>query len=350
MLIVCPNCATSYQVEASSLGQAGRSVRCARCRNTWFAANPAAMAAVARTHRQDVAAFAATTSIGDFAAAHEPTPPALPVLAEAPSIDPAVAEEAAASAGLSSQDVSFQDVSSQDLASQDLSSQSPYQDQPPYEEQFPAEHLPPDGGSAPNQDIIDVERAPELAHVRHGEAAPTIEASPAPPEDIESFAARRLRRQAARRRSRWSVPGLTTVILALLAANAGLLGWRANIVQWFPQTASLYSAIGLPVNLRGLVFTDIVTRKDMQDGVHVLIVEGFIRNDTRTVAQIPRLRFAVRNNSRHEIYSWTAQPARNAIPAGSTLPFRSRLASPPPETREVLVRFFNRRDLVAGIQ
>jgi hypothetical protein len=32
------------------------------------------------------------------------------------------------------------------------------------------------------------------------------------------------------------------------------------------------------------------------------------------------------------------------------LPFRSRLASPPPETHAVLVRFFNKRDLVAGIQ
>ena len=330
MLIVCPNCATSYQVEATSLGQTGRSVRCARCRNTWFATNPVAMMEVARAHRQDVAAFAATNSVGDFATAQESEPPALPVVVEAPSIDPAVAEE----------------IASADLTSQYLPAQEP----PAYEDTPVAEPLPADGGPASDQDIIDVETAPELAHIQHGEAAPTIEAGPSPAEDIESFAARRLRRQAARRRSRWAAPGLTTVILALLAINAGLLGWRADIVRWFPQTASLYAAIGLPVNLRGLVFTDIVTRKDTQDGVQVLIVEGFIRNDMRTVAQVPRLRFAVRNNTGHEIYSWTAQPARNAIPAGSTLPFRSRLASPPPETREVLVRFFNRRDLVAGIQ
>ena len=46
MLIVCPNCATSYQVEPSSLGAAGRSVRCVRCRKVWFAANTEAMAAI----------------------------------------------------------------------------------------------------------------------------------------------------------------------------------------------------------------------------------------------------------------------------------------------------------------
>src|SRR5262245_28241444 len=58
MLIVCPNCTTSYQVEASSLGPAGRTVRCARCGNTWFAANPDAMTAIAQAHREDRVAFA----------------------------------------------------------------------------------------------------------------------------------------------------------------------------------------------------------------------------------------------------------------------------------------------------
>ena len=36
MLIVCPNCSTSYQVTAASIGAAGRSVRCARCKSKWF--------------------------------------------------------------------------------------------------------------------------------------------------------------------------------------------------------------------------------------------------------------------------------------------------------------------------
>jgi hypothetical protein len=35
---------------------------------------------------------------------------------------------------------------------------------------------------------------------------------------------------------------------------------------------------------------------------------------------------------------------------GETLAFQSRLASPPPETHDLLVRFFNRHDLGVGIQ
>jgi hypothetical protein len=169
-------------------------------------------------------------------------------------------------------------------------------------------------------------------------------------EDVETAAARRIRRPPQRRRSRWTVPGVSTTILLLLAVNAGLIGFRADIVRWLPQTASLYAAVGLPVNLRGLAFTEIVTRRDTQDGVQMLLVEGVITSNSRRTTEVPRIRFAVRNARGQEIYTWTALPTRNVIAPGATMPFRSRLASPPPEAHEVLVRFFNRRDLVAGLQ
>jgi predicted Zn finger-like uncharacterized protein len=37
MKIVCPNCGTSYDVDGATLGSAGRTVRCVRCRETWLA-------------------------------------------------------------------------------------------------------------------------------------------------------------------------------------------------------------------------------------------------------------------------------------------------------------------------
>jgi predicted Zn finger-like uncharacterized protein len=36
MLIVCPSCASAYEIEAGKVGLEGRSVRCAACRETWF--------------------------------------------------------------------------------------------------------------------------------------------------------------------------------------------------------------------------------------------------------------------------------------------------------------------------
>ena len=47
---------------------------------------------------------------------------------------------------------------------------------------------------------------------------------------------------------------LPMLIVVMLAIVLGALNWRAAVVRHFPQTASLFAAIGLPVNLRGLIF------------------------------------------------------------------------------------------------
>src|SRR5207245_1165464 len=132
-----------------------------------------------------------------------------------------------------------------------------------------------------------------------------------------------------------------------VAINLGLVAWRTEVVRWLPQTASLYEALHLPVNLRGLVFANITSTTEAQDGVPVLVIEGVIASTSARPAEVPRLRFAVRNAGGNEIYSWTALPTRAVLAAGETLAFRSRLSSPPRETHDVVVRFFNRRDLLA---
>src|SRR5579863_7214324 len=37
MHIVCPYCSTSYAINPDTLGSAGRTVRCSRCKETWLA-------------------------------------------------------------------------------------------------------------------------------------------------------------------------------------------------------------------------------------------------------------------------------------------------------------------------
>ena len=61
-----------------------------------------------------------------------------------------------------------------------------------------------------------------------------------------------VRRETKRRSSRW-----TAIILVLVAFNVALVGARNEVVRFLPQTASLFSAIGLPVNLRHLQFENV---------------------------------------------------------------------------------------------
>jgi predicted Zn finger-like uncharacterized protein len=298
MLITCTNCGTSYQVAASSLGPTGRSVRCARCQHTWFAANTEAMADVADAHRADLAA------VGE--ASPDPAPPGF---VSAPDTPPSAADAGEApDAGISL---------------------------PAWPDSWPE--------SRPESEPVPDAASPPLI-----EAPPLAPAAPTAGEDIESVAARRAERQAAHQR-RWERSSWTVAILTLAAIHLMLISWRTDVVRWLPQTASLYAAIGLPVNLRGLVFANVTTERETHEDIEVLVVEGSIVNDYKRAVEVPRLRFSVRNKSGHEVYSWTALPNRNVLLAGESLPFRSRLASPPREADRLQVRFFNRRDLGAEL-
>jgi hypothetical protein len=78
------------------------------------------------------------------------------------------------------------------------------------------------------------------------------------------------------------------------------------------------------------------------------VIEGEVVNVTRRPVEVPRLRLAVIGPDARELYSWTALLPRSVLSEGEKLPFRSRLASPPAEGKQVMVRFLTRLDLTAN--
>jgi predicted Zn finger-like uncharacterized protein len=314
MLIVCPSCQTSYDVSAASLGEAGRSVRCVRCQEVWFATPAAAEASPMVNAAAASAQYQRATSgnaPGSELAGGAPSPDDDPE-----TVDPNLAARAA---GLSN--VAFDDPLIGAGATGMVESESlAVYDAPPI---------------APEDDVT---------------APGPVGAGGEPAEDIETVAARRARREMSARARGGRRPSAAMLIMLLLPLNAALLGWRSDVVRLMPQTASLYAAIGLPVNLRGLAFTDVKTTKEVHEGVPVLLVQGTISNVSRQPHDVARLRFAMRNSAGREIYSWTTLPARSMLAPGDSEPFQTRLASPPAEGREVVVRFFNRRDAIAGMR
>jgi predicted Zn finger-like uncharacterized protein len=151
-------------------------------------------------------------------------------------------------------------------------------------------------------------------------------------------------------RSWLNVPfaGLPAACAAMGALVLALVIWRGDMVHLLPQTASFYRMVGLDVNLRGLMFKDVKISHETVDGKPVLVIEGVITAETRKAVELPRLRFSVRDAQGAEIYAWNAVLEQPILNPGETAWFKSRLASPPPEGRNIDVRFFNKKDIAGG--
>jgi hypothetical protein len=141
---------------------------------------------------------------------------------------------------------------------------------------------------------------------------------------------------------------LSTVCAAMGALLVALLIWRNDVVRLLPQTAAFYNMVGLEVNLRGLWFKDVKVSSENVEGKQVLVIEGVIVGQARKPVELPRLRFSVRDAQGAEIYAWNAVLEQPVLNPGEKAWFKSRLASPPPEGRNIDVRFFNKRDIAAG--
>jgi predicted Zn finger-like uncharacterized protein len=296
MQIVCPHCSTSYAIDPAKFGTAGRTVRCARCKETWLAMP------------------------------EEIPQPALP---EGPAEDDA-------GWGLAAE------------APEPAEAEMPVVASPPITSELPEERqLADDWGMMARQDAEELEPEPEprgwmarlgLAQLSLGPLARiSWPALPAPLATALAW------------RPPFRIPYALPISCAVMAALViALIGFRTEVVRTLPQTASFFRMLGLGVNLRALAFHDVRLSTELVDNKPVLIIEGDIVATSKKTVDLPRLRFVVRDDHGTEIYAWNAVLEQSALKAGEKVWFKSRLASPPVEGREITVRFFNRRDLAAG--
>jgi predicted Zn finger-like uncharacterized protein len=296
MHIVCPHCTTSYAIKLASLGANGRTVRCSRCKETWLAHPEDAIAEVQEQFQEQVQ---------------------VPAMAASQADDPS---------DLTKQWNSYANEESGD---------TPVVDSPSI-----ASDWPPEDSKETEEDWSEaaVSAEDELAQEPHQSW-------------FRGLFSRR--RSASRAYSATTAPrksyfGLPTACAAMGTLVVALIVWRADMVRLLPQTAAFYRIVGFEVNLRGLAFKDVKVTSETVDGKQVLVIEGVIVGQTKKPVDIPRLRFSVRDAQGAEIYAWNAVLEQTVLQPGERAFFKSRLASPPPEGRNIDVRFFNRRDIAGG--
>ena len=295
MHIVCPHCTTSYAINLATLGAAGRTVRCARCKEVWLARPEDAI--------EGAAPAVAMAEAGERAAAQASAAP----------------WDARAEAG--------------DSQEQEI----PLVESPSISSDWPASA---DGA-------VRIADADWPTEARNDLADEPVEAA-APPSRRPSWFRKRLQPPTLLRASGKSFASLPTACAAMGALVLALMIWRVEVVRLLPQTAAFYKMVGLDVNVRGLSFKDMKITTETVEGKPVLVIEGVIVGEARHPVDLPRLRFSVGDAHGAEIYAWNAVLDQPVLKPGERAWFKSRLASPPPEGRTIDVRFFSKRDIAAG--
>jgi predicted Zn finger-like uncharacterized protein len=131
--------------------------------------------------------------------------------------------------------------------------------------------------------------------------------------------------------------GLIAVVL-LIAVSA--VRYRQDIAVIWPQSAGVYSSLGLHVNASGIDFRQVDYHRESEDGQVVLAVSGVIVNAGSRQLPVPQMvRVTLSDASNHELYHWTFKPDATVLGPGQSVPFVTRLSSPPAAARHLEVRF-----------
>lgn len=335
MLLVCPSCASTYNISSEKLGK-GRTVRCKHCQACWYAAAPdafdAAVAPILAAVEEEAQAMrdnAAGDEAPDSAAAAAPAE----ILTRLADETPAAAEEADAGADgetllRNMSDLDHEPRESSDLDGEVVAISARAVESGPAEPGAADEPAQPEAKPS----LLGRLAAPLRAVSRRGAgAAGRI------PAALQT-ASRKTRTPAPRRTRRLgsALPyGAFAASCLVVAALAG----RGPIMSAAPGTGRLYAALGLTDESGPVAIISVRSEIGAADGGDVLLVEGELASRAGAPVHVPGLRVVVRDEQGVELYAWPAQSLKSMLEPGERTVFRARLASPPPAGKTVQVKF-----------
>lgn len=209
------------------------------------------------------------------------------------------------------------------------------------EQDEPTESIAGEFGGDAVAEAAWAEAASSVRQASAAEETPTGEEGPA-----QERTRKRAKAKAAKpnRRLPWhSLPlsPMAIVGLAVLATLPVAALARTQVVGLMPRTAPLFSALGLPVNRRGLEIRDLIAFQNAaeDDKPAELVVEGDVVGVGRGDVAMPPVSVAITDAAGKLVRTFTAPAPRARLGAGETTRFRARLSDPPVQGRVVTLRF-----------
>lgn len=290
MIIACPACATRYVVPDSAIGVEGRTVRCAKCRHSWFQDGP------------EIAPPPASP----------PPPPAEP----AAPIPPAPIADEITGQGFAAEPEPDPD---QESFAEDPAARY-FQDEPAGGAPEPAEAVPPPAADHADDGVDYEEAAP--APDEYGPREGTVEEEELPPSPVyqdldEDYSRFEHEPPFKPRRNTLKLLTIAGVIFALLALGtmAAVSYW--GLPDWVPISRPTFAraqpdlVLEFPPNKQD--------RRTMPNGAEFFSASGTVKNIGSSARDVPSILIVLRDARERIVYSWEVVPPKSSLAPGESL-------------------------------
>ncbi len=305
MIIACPACATRYVVPDSAIGAEGRTVRCAKCRHSWYQDGPALEMAEA-----------------------PPASRTVQVEEQQVPIDRAPVDRAPDRAP----------------AEPDPVEHEPFDDEPaevePVEQRQPAPPPPPHRQAPIASEAPAVASAVENPPVEHAfGSAPAWDESPAPTvveaaaapdpepeygEEISQFDYAPPFRPRRNMLKIWTVAAALFAFLAL-ATVAAVSYW--GLPDWVPISRPTF-ALGQPDLVLDFPRAQ-QERRTLPNGTEYFGASGTVKNVGRETRTVPSILIVLRDARERIVYSWEIAPPKPRLAPGETVTINEAVTDVP---------------------
>lgn len=305
VVIVCPHCATRYQVPSDTIGAEGRQVACAHCGKAWTA------------HALDVS-----------------PPPPKPKLVQAPA-------PAASPVEPDDDDMLFDSTAEAELDAVFAAEQKAVAEAKSASELATAALstiLAP-----PSEPVRSIEEIKAAIAPKPSAAPPRVNNPEKTRQQQKAFSLRQdsLIRQLPLARVRRTMRMVGLICLVLLIGCG--FTFRTQIVRAFPDLAGAYAALGLGVNIVGLEFRDVKTLVSLRKGAEVMQVDARIYSVAAGTVPVPPVLVTLLNAENLPLYEWSVTPDVRELTPGEIIDLTTQVTSPPPGATRIRLTFTNGR-------
>ncbi len=135
--------------------------------------------------------------------------------------------------------------------------------------------------------------------------------------------------------------GWVALLVVLLGAVAGAWFGRNEIVAQFPQTETVYAALGIPVTQPGpaLELRVVAPEESDRDGDRVLTFKGSVVNISKRKQVVPKLQARLTDQNGAVLLEWEFQAPKGELDAGAAVDFATEAVNPPRDGQNLTIRF-----------